>query len=191
MISRRKEYNFILKILLSVFLILTFCRVSYSQRYTEYEVKAAYIFNFAKFVEWPDSMFQSKSSPIILGIYNGDPFGEILKMTFNDRLVNGRKWVIKYFKEVDKIEKCHILFIPQIDQIELLKVLNTVRNKSILTVGDNIKDFGQSGGMINFTSQNSKYRFEININEAAKVRLIISSKLLVLSKIVKSNEIKF
>lgn len=162
-----------------------------AQRYTEYEVKAAYLFNFAKFVEWPDSIFKSKDSPLILGIYDGDPFGDIIDKTFNGRTVNNRKWVIKYFKDVDKIEDCNILFIAQIQNVELAKVLSKVRHKAVLTVGDNIKDFCQSGGMINFAPQNSKYRFEINNIESLKVKLIISSKLLILSKIVKTNEIKF
>ena len=189
--DRKTKYTLILKLLLSILLLCNMNRTSQAQSFTEYEVKAAYIFNFAKFVEWSDSIFPSKTSPLILGIYGGDPFGDILQKTFNDRTVNGRKWIVKYYKEGDKIEKCHILFIPKIEMVELLKVLNSVRNRSILTVGDNIKDFCQTGGIINFTPQYSKYRFEINNGEASKIKLIISSKLLILSKIIRTNEIKF
>jgi hypothetical protein len=188
---KKIKYCQLITLLLGILLINTLCNKSYSQSFTEYEVKAAYIYNFAKFVEWPDSIFPTKSSPIILGIYNGDPFGDILTKTFEGRSVNGRKWIIKYFKEPDKIEKCNILFIPKLEMIELLKVLNAVKNKSVLTVGDNVKDFCQTGGMLNFTPQNSKNRFEINNNEALKAKLIISSKLLILSKIIRTNEIKF
>lgn len=188
---KKITYCTFIKLLFSILLVSAMGKSSYAQSFTEYEVKAAYIYNFAKFVEWPDSVFQSKTSPLILGIYDGDPFGDILQKTFDGRLVNGRKWIIKYFKDPEKIEKCNILFIPKLEMIELLKVLNAVKNKSILTVGDNVKDFCQTGGMLNFTPQNSKYRFEINNGEALKAKLIISSKLLILSKIIRTNEIKF
>jgi len=190
MTKNRKNIQ-ILKYLLCIILLGLMWNISYSQRYTEYEVKAAYIFNFAKFVEWPDSIFASKDSPLILGIYNGDPFGDIIEKTFTDNPIKDRKWSVKYFKDINEITYCHILFIPRIDKSELLKVLNLVRNKSILTVGDNINEFCQLGGIINFTSQESKFRFEINNYEAKKSKLEISSKLLILSKIIKTNEIKF
>ncbi len=187
----RSAFKKLYKLLFSLFLLFGLSTYVCGQRYTEYELKAAYLFNFAKFVEWPDSIFKTKESPMILGIYDGDPFGDIIDKTFSGRAINNRKWIIKYFKDIDKIENCHILFIARIDKVELIKVLSIIKNKSILSVGDNIKDFCQLGGMINFAPQYSKYRFEINNSETIKVKLIVSSKLLILSKIIKTNEIKF
>ena len=103
----------------------------YTQSYTEYEVKAAYIFNFARFVKWPDSSFDSKTSPFILGIYNPDPFGVIINNTIKNRTVNDRKWIIKHFSKPEDITKCHLLFIPEVDKSELIKILNQSKNKSI------------------------------------------------------------
>jgi hypothetical protein len=164
---------------------------SYSQSYTEYEVKAAYIFNFAKFVKWPENSFSSKTSHLILGVYGTNPFGVILNKTINKRTVNGRKWIIKYFNKPEDITKCHILFISQVDKSELIKIIDKNKNKAVLTIGDNIEDFCISGGILNFSQQYSKHRFEINNDIAIQSNIIISSKLLILAKIVSSNEIKF
>ncbi len=189
MILNRQVVGFKFILVISLMVILNIR--GYSQRYTEYEVKAAYIYNFAKFIEWPDSVFEQKDSPLILGIYNGDPFGDIIEKTFTNNTIKDRKWSVKYYKDINEISYCHILFVPKIDKAELLKVLNIVKNKAILSVGDNVDNFCQMGGIINFTAQSSKYRFEINNFEAKKSKLEISSKLLILSKIVRTNEIKF
>lgn len=164
---------------------------AYTQSYTEYEVKAAYIFNFAKFVKWPDNSFSSKTSPFILGIYGANPFGSVLNKTINKRTVNGRKWLIKYINKPEEIKNCHLLFITQIDKSELFKILDQTKNKPILTIGDNIEDFCLYGGILNFSQQYSKHRFEINKDFAIQSNLTISSKLLILAKIISSDEIKF
>ena len=169
----------------------SFLTKGFSQQYTEYEVKAAYIFTFAKFVKWPANAFDSKTSPFILGIYDPDPFGIIINNTIKNRTVNGRRWVIKHFSKPEDITKCQLLFIPKIKKSELIKILNKTKNKPILTIGDNIEDFCVSGGILNFTPKYSRHRFEINNDVAIQSNLIISSKVLILAKIISSDEIKF
>lgn len=162
----------------------------FAQSYTEYEVKAAYIFNFAKFIQFPSKSFESDNSPIILGIYGDDPFGEIIKNTFN-KPVNGRPWVIKYINQPEAIGDCHFLFISRGSRYEINKITNITGKLPVITIGDNIQDFCFNGGVINFTPQYSKHQFEINNELASQKGISISSKLLILAKIIRNNEVKF
>jgi hypothetical protein len=175
-----------------ILLLLIFGKLSVNaQNFTEYEVKAAYIFNFSKFIKWPPSSFDNQASPYVLGIYGDDPFGNIIKKIIGNRKSNGRNWVVKYYSRPDQIKQCHILFISDVQPSELRKIFEHTSKMPILTVGDEIKDFCQQGGEINFTPKNSNKRFEINNKEANKAGLSISSKLLMLSKIISTDEVKF
>ncbi|MCB0395914.1 MAG: YfiR family protein [Flavobacteriales bacterium] len=157
----------------------------HAQTYSEYEVKAAFLFNFGKFVEWPEKAFQSPTSPIIVGIIGDDPFGDVLDKTLKGRAMNGRSWLVKRYKGVEEIDDCHILFVAGSERGRLREILNAIKNKPILTVGDEIEEFCQLGGIINFSSRQSKYGFQINKVTADQNRIRISSKLLMLAKIIK------
>lgn len=162
-----------------------------SQQFTEYELKAAYLFNFGKFVQWPADAFKKNTDPFIIGIYGNNPFGEILQQTIQNKTLQNRPVILINVSTTEEAETCHILFICKTDKLQLSLIIKAINNKSILTVGDNIDEFCESGGIINFTSQHSQKRFEINNKASLKAQLIISSKLLSLSRIVTENEIKF
>ena len=161
------------------------------QNYTEYEVKAAYIYNFTKFINWPSGSFDNSSSPFVLGIYGKDPFGSILQRIIGNRKSNGRAWVIKYYSNPEQITNCNILFISNISPSKLNRVIQHVKLLPVLTVGDNLPEFCQHGGIINFTSKKSPKRFEINNNAAKNKHISISSRLLMLAKVISDNEVKF
>ncbi len=162
-----------------------------AQQYTEYEVKAGYIYNFVRFVTWPEGSFANNSSPIVIGIYGNDRFGEIIRQTIRSNTVDGRSFIIKYYNQPAQIQQCHILFVSELNRTELIDLLRVVRKKPILTVGDNLEDFCQMGGIINFTPQYSRNRFEINHTTAKSNDIAISSKLLSLAKIITINEVEF
>ncbi len=162
-----------------------------SQQYTEYELKAAYLFNFGKFVQWPAEAFKKSTDPFIIGIYGNDPFGEILQQTIQNKALLNRPVILINVTTPEEAETCHVLFICKTDKLQLNQIIQAINNKPVLTVGDNIDDFCQSGGMINFTSQHSQKRFEINNKASSRAKLVISSKLLSLSRIVTDDEIKF
>lgn len=164
---------------------------AYSQQYTEYEVKTAYIYNFVKFVKWPNIAFENDNTPFIIGIYGNDPFDSIMRIAFKDRTLYDRKWLIVNFYEPSEITKCNLLFVSKVEQSELLKVFDVVKNYNTLTIGDNIENFCQQGGIINFTNRNENRRFEINNEAAVRAKLTISSKLLSLAKIISENENRF
>lgn len=180
--------KFIYRTLL-IFLICTGSLKSAMAQYSEYELKAAYIFNFAKFLEWPKTTISNDT--IILAVYQEDPFGIILEKTMIGRKANGKDWKIIRTNRKKDLENCHIVFFSDIQKYELLKILDQLNNKPILTVGDEIIDFCESGGTINFTPQFSEYQFEINNEIAKSHKIVISPKLLLLSKIVSNNEDEF
>jgi len=174
-----------------VSLILLFAIAGFKNgmcQYSEYEIKAAYIFNFAKFLEWP---IDKNNDTIILAIYQEDPFGIVLEKTMVGRKANGKEWkIIRTNNKLD-LENCHIAFFSDIEKYEMVKILEQLKNKPVLTIGDEIIDFCESGGAINFTPQFSEYQFEINNEIAKSHKITISPKLLLLAKIVSNSEDEF
>jgi hypothetical protein len=150
-----------------------------AQSADEYRVKAAFIFNFAKFVEWPNDGF-SDGSALVVGVVGDDPFGGALDR-LNGNAINGRSLRIKRFRRGDDLRGCQILFISNSEGRNLGKILDSIKGTSILTIGET-SQFNQSGGMIRFVIQDDKVRFEINAHAARQARLRVSSKLLALSK---------
>jgi hypothetical protein len=147
---------------------------------TEYQLKAAFLLNFAKFVEWPSAAFADSTSPIVLGILGENPFGDVLERTIRDKTINNRPLVVKGFRSSAEATNCHILFISTSEKARLPEILAGLRGASMLTVGETDR-FTESGGMINFVRQGNKIRFQINEVAAKGVGLKISSKLLSLA----------
>jgi len=150
----------------------------------EYEVKAAFLFNFAKFVEWPADAFDDPKSPIVVGILGDDPFGSIIEKTVAGKTVREKEFVIKRSRRIEDVERCHILFVSSSEEARLREILDKVKNSNVLTVGDT-EGFAGRGGIINLTKEQNKVRFEINVDAAKRAGLKISSKLLKLAKVVR------
>jgi hypothetical protein len=152
----------------------------------EYQVKAAFLYNFAKFVEWPAYALPDASTSITLCILGEDPFGITLDQTINGKIINGRQLVIKRLKESysGKLEDCHILFISLSEARRLRPLLEVLKNASVLTVSE-IEWFAKEGGIIHLTLEEGKVRFEVNVAAAERARLKISSRLLRLAKVIR------
>ena len=159
----------------------------------EYQIKAAYLYNFIKFVDWPEEKMADSNEPITIGIIGKDPFGKAFEPIKNKQ-VKGKKVVIKRFKgfeelkksaeQIEAIRKCYLLFVCRSQKKQLRKIINLVKDHNVLTVGD-MKGFLKSGGIINFMMEDKKVRFEINNTAAKQAKLTIRSKLLRLAKRVK------
>lgn len=148
---------------------------------SEYELKAAFLFNFAKFVEWPPKAFAKDSSPLVVGVLGEkNPFGDDLKRTVRNKTINNRPLEVKEIQSVTEATNCHILFICTSEKKRLPEILDGLRDTPALTVGETDR-FIQAGGMINFVLAGNKIRFEINDDAAKKAGLKISSKLLSLA----------
>jgi hypothetical protein len=153
----------------------------------EYQIKAVFLFNFAQFVDWPPESFPDAQAPLVIGILGKDPFGPYLDEAVKGEKVNNRAMVIRRYTNVNDVADCQILFISQSEAARLDQILERLRGRSILTVGD-MEGFSQLGGMIRFVIENSKVRLRINIKAAKQAHLTISSKLLRPAEIVSMRE---
>lgn len=156
-----------------------------SIRSTEQVVKATFLYNFAKFVEWPDGTFTTPDSPIILCILGDNPFGRALAAIENKN-IKGRRLGIRLCRDVSETTGCHILYISPSEQKQVPHILNSIKHQSFLTVSDT-EMFGKKGGMIYLFKTEHSVQFEINLEVARKARLKISSRLLKLARIIDSD----
>ncbi len=186
----RELTRVVVKYGLIVLLALVFSKAR-GQQYTEYDLKAAYVYNFSKFVEWPNSVFDNHKSPFVITVFGDNPIVPVLHKALNSKHIKGRDIKIRVIYSVQDIGHTHILFVSRNYQALVGDIINSSQNKPILVVGDVVENFCQAGGIINFTPKSSKYRFEINYQSAQNSKLKISSKLLALSRIISSEEIRF
>src|SRR5262245_21432839 len=142
-------------------------------------MKAAFLYNFARFVQWPEA---DQNSPVRFCVYGKDPFGKLLDESLRDKNMEGRPLEIQRLSGLKDIEECHVLFVGASSDIS--SVLRQIGNHPILTVSET-PGFTQMGGIINFVLQDQKVRFEINPQTAAAAGLKISSQLLRLALISK------
>jgi hypothetical protein len=147
---------------------------------TEYQIKAAFLFNFAKFVEWPPAAFAEATSPMVIGVLGENPFRDDLERTIQGKTINNRPLVIKEFRSPAEATNCHVLFISTSEKQRLPEILKSLHGTSVLTVGETDR-FIETGGMINFVAEGNKIRFQINEVAAESAGLKISSKLLSLA----------
>ena len=164
----------------------------------EYQIKAAFLYNFIKFVDWPKETTADANEPITIGIIGKDPFGNAFEPV-KDKDVKGKKVVVKRFKsiadlkklgesgkdeldrQIEAVKKCHLLFVCSSEKEYLKDIVNAVKYRPVLTVGDT-EGFLQSGGIISFVMEDQKVRFEVNAAAAKHAKLKIRSQLLRLAK---------
>ncbi|MGH9446195.1 MAG: YfiR family protein [Terriglobia bacterium] len=152
---------------------------------TEYQVKAAYLYNFGLFVTWPAA---GKSSPEPFGVcvLGKDPFGPILDSTFAGEMLNGRAIAVRRFADARDTHSCGILFISRSEAKKLNAILAALGDAAILTVSD-ISDFSERGGMIQFVWDGDNVRFEVNLTATNAAGLTLSSDLLKVATAVRRN----
>lgn len=151
--------------------------------YGEYDVKAAFLLNFAKLVEWPASVFQGPDDPLVLGILGPDPFGKTLRNLVAGRRVGNRTIEIKRLGDLSHVKSCHIVFVGAPPPAAIRNIVAAARGASVLLVGDS-QNFAQQGGAINFFKEEGKIRFAINRRAAENAGLKISSRILSLARLV-------
>jgi hypothetical protein len=149
----------------------------------DYEVKAAFIYNFAKFVEWPSEAFDRPDAPIVIGIVGDDPFGSALERTTQGKQVNDRPFLIRRLDWGDEVRNRQILFLSGSDAGRARRFLDRVKGVPVLTIADQ-PGLARRGAVINFVVEQERVRFEINVEAARRARLTISSRLLSLAKVV-------
>lgn len=150
-----------------------------AQQYSEHDIKAAYLLNFIKYVEWPDDAFERDDSPFRLGLLGGNPFGDALGELIAATAPDQRKITIQQSDNIADLKTCHLLFFVK-NETEHRAALSQLAKLPVLTVGEQ-QSFTEMGGIINFVLVDAKVRFEISTKTAKKHDLKISSRLLKVS----------
>lgn len=148
---------------------------------SEYQVKAAFLYHFAQFVEWPPEAFKDADSPVTYCTVGDDPFQGALDSSLNGKALGARRFRVWHLKQAEQAEGCHVLFIGGRDKKSIPSTLASVEGKATLTVGET-DGFAQDGGMIGFCLEDNKIRFEINLGAAQRAKLKISARLLALAR---------
>jgi hypothetical protein len=149
----------------------------------EYQVKAAFLYNFAKFVEWPADAFETAGDSVILCVVGTDPFGDSLDSVVRGESVSGRRLVVHRTRDLDEIRGCHVVFVPRSERSRQERILGSLRNRGVLSVGE-ADGFLNGGGIIRFILEQNKVRFDINLEAAESSGLKLSSKLLRLARTI-------
>ena len=148
----------------------------------EEQVKAVFIFNFTKFIDWPSDAFISTDSPFIIGVVGKQSISSYLQEAIAGEYAAGRTILIKHYSSPKDVRNCHILYIGSEDPDKVKAIIASTQNHSILTVGDS-PNFLRWGGMVRFFTEKGKIRLEINSDAARSSGIRISSKLLSVASI--------
>jgi len=154
---------------------------------SEYQVKAAYIYYFTTYVDWPPDTFSRSGDALVVGVLGEDPFGSILDDTLRGKSVGSRRLVVKRIGNIKEARECHILFISASERDRLATIFKGLDGAAILTVGE-VDHFASRGGQIAFRMEDKKVRFDINVTAVERARLKISAQLMKLGRIVEGTE---
>jgi len=150
---------------------------------SEYEIKAAYLFNFAKFIEWPALALTNTSAPVVIGVVGEDPFGDKLPDTIHGETIKGRPILIRHYQPTNDLAGCHVLFLSRSARDHFPDLLKQAATQHILAVSES-EEFLEQGGMINFAFVGKSVRFDINVRAMEQAGLKASSKLLAIARSV-------
>ncbi|MBN2227445.1 MAG: YfiR family protein [candidate division Zixibacteria bacterium] len=165
------------------FLVSSLAAVAHGHQPSEFDVKAAYVYNFTKFVDWPSEVFPDDSAPVRIGVFDDIEFVRILKETVQGKTAYGRQLEVIPVNDDTQLTDLHILCFAHDIQDRQVALLDTLRDRPLLTIGE-CGRFTARGGMINLFMEDNKVRFEINPEATRRAGLTISSHLLKLARIV-------
>ncbi len=156
--------------------------VGQGQNASEYQVKAAYLYNFAKLVEWPRQALPDGPSPLVIGVAGGDEeFVDVLRATVAGKIIGTHLLVVKPASSEKDMESCHIVFFRASERKHTQTAIAGLAQASVLLVGED-ESFLRQGGMINLVMENGKIRFEVNPDALDRSEIRFSSKILALAR---------
>ncbi|MGE5927267.1 MAG: YfiR family protein [Gemmatimonadota bacterium] len=147
----------------------------------EYQVKAAYLLNFTRYVEWPAQAFTSPTAPIELCVLGSDPFEGALEQAVAGRVTRGRPLIVHFKRSAAEARYCPVVFVPARVWERNRGVLDQLQGHGVLTVGES-KEFAEAGGIIGFVIQDANVRFVVNLDARDRAGLRISSRMLALAE---------
>jgi hypothetical protein len=148
---------------------------------SEYQMKAAFLYNFAKFVEWPPASLPA-NDPLVIGVLGSDPFDGALENTIRNKTIEGHPVTVRRLKSISEVKTCHVLFISSSEKKRWPEISEALAGSCVLTVSENWDHFTEAGGMIYFFMDDRHVCFDINVEAARRASLQISSKLILLRK---------
>lgn len=168
----------------TVLLGLVLAGAAFGQAIEESQFKAAFLFNVAKFVEWPPGTFKGPTDPIVACTLGDSPVNDALKQATSNTLIGARKFVVRHISKAEQSAGCNILFASSPERKRWPAIFEAVKGTTVLTIG-NIEGFALDGGVANFKREGDRIRIQINLEAADQQKLQFSSRLLSLSLIVK------
>jgi len=169
-----------------VWLLLAASSVLGQEKPGEYQVKAAYLYNFGRFVEWPAKLTTANTGPFTICVLGEDPFGPALDTTLAGETIANQKVAARRISSLQESVDCQILFISSSEAKRLNKIIEALDKSAVLTVSD-IPEFSQRQGMIQFVFEENRIRFEVNLTATQRAGLTLSSELLKVATLVRKN----
>jgi hypothetical protein len=176
--------------LAAVLMLAAWCGLSapvFAQPVEESQLQAAYLYNFAKFVDWPAGTFRSPDDPMVICVLGDDRTGDVLEQSVSGKRANGRPVQSRHPHSPEECKPCHILFIGSSDKNHIAEILRVLQGSSVLTVGHSAQ-FIPLGGIINLARKDVTIELEIDPEAADAAGLKISSRLLLIARLVKRKE---
>jgi hypothetical protein len=148
-------------------------------RVDEYQIKAAFLYNFAKFVQFPPS--DDRPGPLVIGVLGDDPFGRILDEAIKGKTVQGREIGVRRLSDAGDLRRCHMVFVSESETRHLPDIVGRAQHAGVLTVGESAH-FLREGGIVRFYVEANRVKFQINADAAERAGLKINSLLLSLAQ---------
>lgn len=155
-----------------------------AQQVNEYYIKAAYVYNLTKFVEWPPQVYKNGADPIVICVAGQSPIQEALLEAVKGERIDGRTLIVQQFPAAEQARACHVLFVSVSDRKRTRSILEDFKTQGTLTVGET-EGFLDEGGAVNFKLDGNRVHIEVNLNAVERHGLRISPKLLSLARVVR------
>lgn len=181
MTHRRRTRAAVLAFAQIALLLFAPCVQVSAQSLSDYQVKAAYIYNFAKFVQWPQSAFSGAAAPIRFCILNDHAFEQELNQIVKGKAIAGHAVDVIQVQDGEQARACHVLFVNSAHGRQMRQIVDALHQASVLTVGET-EDFIEEGGIITFVVLEERVQFEVNHRAAHDAGLYISARLLGVAK---------
>ena len=162
------------------------CLRAQSSKPTDYDVKAAYLYNFGHFVEWPANVASAQNDSFTVCVLGQDPFGQVLDGALAGETIAGKRVAAKRISNLQESANCQILFLTSGEEARLNTIIKALNKQAVLTVSD-MPQFSQRGGMIQFVLEGKRVRFEVNLAAVQHAGLTLSSELLKVATTVRRN----
>ena len=180
---RRERPDRLITLILTFLFAAAFWVPAWSADLEEYQVKALYMYNFAKFVQWPEGSFSGPEDTINLYVIGQDPFDRLLEEAF-ERTAQGRSFRITRMRKWEDVPAdCHMLFVGRMEKKFMTRILDSVAGRPVLTVGDE-NSFSRAGGIIALVTRENRIRFQVSRQALIESNLKLSSNLLRLAEII-------